>query len=77
MTAESHLYIVGPHILEGKMSVEQGLYPAFGIGVPLAVWGYLSYLRRNDRKNRENKSSSSGKQDRKVKKYTSDGRPVQ
>lgn len=61
-----------------KMSVvEQGIYPAFGIGVPLAVWGYMAYLRSNGRKRAEKESSSSAKQEGKAKKYTSDGRPVQ
>ncbi|HET7147715.1 MAG TPA: hypothetical protein VFI73_04380 [Candidatus Nitrosopolaris sp.] len=60
------------------MSVEQGIYPAFGVGVPLAVWGFLSYLRENiKRKNhseaRPNYEKKNGKQ---VKRYTSDGKPV-
>lgn len=59
------------------MSLEQGAYPAFGIGVPLAIWGLVSYLRSNARTKHENEFSSSAKQERKVKKYTSDGRPVQ
>ncbi len=55
--------------------VEQGIYPAFGIGIPLAVWGYMAYLRgRNGKKKSENESSSG---ERKAKKYTTDGRPIQ
>jgi hypothetical protein len=63
--------------VEDSLSLEQGAYPAFGIGVPLAIWGFMSYLRGNARTKRENESSSSAKQERKVKKYTSDGRAVQ
>jgi len=57
-------------------AAEQGIYAAFGIGLPLAVWGYLSYLREN-RKKGEVGSSSSANQEGKAKKYTSDGRPIQ
>lgn len=57
-------------------AAESGIYAAFGIGVPLAVWGYLSYLRGNSKRKGENESPSSTKQERKVKKYTSDGKPV-
>jgi hypothetical protein len=28
------------------LTVEQGFIPAFGIGIPLAVLGYVSYLRQ-------------------------------
>jgi hypothetical protein len=29
-----------------ELSVETGFIPAFGIGIPLAVLGYASYLRQ-------------------------------
>ncbi|MDP9289794.1 MAG: hypothetical protein M3P08_16575 [Thermoproteota archaeon] len=60
------------------MSVEQGIYPAFGVGVPLAVWGFLSYLRENSKSKNYNESraNSEKKEGKKVKRYTSDGKPV-
>jgi hypothetical protein len=27
------------------VSAEPGFIPAFGISIPIAVWGYVSYLR--------------------------------
>jgi hypothetical protein len=29
-----------------ELSVETGFIPAFAIGIPVAVWGYASYLRQ-------------------------------
>jgi hypothetical protein len=60
------------------LSVEQGIYPAFGVGVPLAVWGFLSYLRENAKsKNyKESRANYEIKDGKKVKRYTSDGKPV-
>ena len=61
------------------MSVEEGLIPAFGIGIPLAVLGYLSFLRQETikRKKIDEGVPSYGQQDgRKIKKYTADGKPV-
>jgi hypothetical protein len=62
-----------------RLSVEEGFIPAFGIGIPLAVLGYLSFLRREtiERKKFDEGVPSYGKQDgRKIKKYTADGKPV-
>jgi hypothetical protein len=62
-----------------KLSVEEGLIPAFGIGIPLAVLGYLSFIRQETikRKKSDEGVSSYGQQDgRKIKKYTADGKPV-
>jgi len=42
----------------------------------LSVWGFMAYLRGNAKTKSETESSS-GTQERKAKKYTSDGRPVQ
>ena len=49
--------------------MEQGIYPAFGVGVPLAVWGFLSYLRENTKsKNyKESKANYEIKDGKKVK----------
>ena len=61
-----------------RLSVEEGFIPAFGIGIPLAVLGYLSYLRQETKRKKFDEGVSSyGKQDaRKIKKYTADGKPV-
>lgn len=61
-----------------KLSVEPGMYAAFGVGVPLAVWGFLSYLRENTKSKNYNESRANyeKKEGKTVKRYTSDGKPV-
>ena len=34
---------------KGGLAMEYGIYVAFGIGLPLAVLGYLYYLKDNSR----------------------------
>jgi hypothetical protein len=41
--------------------MEPGIYPAFGIGVPLAVWGFLSYLKDGTGISKMQKSKPSNK----------------
>jgi hypothetical protein len=38
-----------------ELSVETGVIPAFAIGIPVAVWGYASYLRQRRKKPGEKK----------------------
>jgi len=47
-----------------KLAMEYGIYLAFGIGVPVAVLGYLSYLKDNSR---SLKKINSGMHDRRGK----------
>jgi hypothetical protein len=47
-----------------KLAMEYGIYLAFGIGVPVAVLGYLAYLKDNSR---SMKKINSGMHDRRRK----------
>ncbi|MDP9289676.1 MAG: hypothetical protein M3P08_15975 [Thermoproteota archaeon] len=47
------------------MSIETGIYPAFGIGVPLAVLGFLSCLKRT---RKSSKLQTEGKRKRPIEK---------
>lgn len=55
-------------------TTENGLVLAFAIGIPLAVLGYLSFLKSESKGKNYNESRS--KSGSKVKKYTPDGKPV-
>ncbi|MDQ6863827.1 MAG: hypothetical protein M3044_08385 [Thermoproteota archaeon] len=47
------------------MSIETGTYPAFGIGLPLAVLGFLSYLNGT---RKSSKPQTEGKRKRPIEK---------
>ena len=66
-------------LLQQLTTIEDGWIPAFAIGIPLGVVGYLAYLRQETikRKKIDEGVPSYGQQDgRKIKKYTADGKPV-
>jgi hypothetical protein len=56
-------------LLQQLTTIENGYIISFAIGIPLAVWGYLSFLKQD-------KSNPGKKEGRSVKRYTPDGKPV-
>jgi hypothetical protein len=61
--------LISEILLQQLTVIENGYIIAFAIGVPLAVWGYLSFLKQD-------KANPGKEKGRTVKRYTPDGKPV-